>query len=526
MPILTERERIGTKLADKYEITAILGSGGMGTVYVAAHAWTGRRVAVKVLKPSYVENEEVVKRFLREARAAAALHHPNVVDVLDMGRTDDGAVYMVLELLEGDSLGSLLRQHGKMEPARVLPILVPMAEALAEVHDRGFVHRDLKPDNIFVASLRGRTVPKLLDFGIAKALHDPDSSTRTGAIMGTAYYMSPEQASGRSDVGPPTDIWALGVVLYEALAGTPPFTAETATGVLVKILTTPPAPVPDHVPAQIARVVENAMRSDPRERFADMRAMASAMREAAEELRITLPDAVAVEVRTPEEIERASYEPADPRAAAARAATVPSEDRVAPSFLQTIPREAPVRADPRRAPSTPTSPALDLAVAVELPTDTRAPAAASPTTSRATWIVGAIATVVIVVLAYLAFVRSPPAASEPGASTTTSAASTAPPATTAAPPTPTGDPPHGALPPATSVAPPEAVDHGAPESTRDETSERRGEHVRGAATREGRGGHDTSVRSTPEVTTMETSATSTTMREPGDEEPVQVRDEW
>ena len=346
MPILTERERIGTKLADKYEITAILGAGGMGTVYVAAHAWTGRRVAVKVLKPSYVENEEVVKRFLREARAAAALHHPNVVDVLDMGRTDDGAVYMVLELLEGDSLGSLLRQHGKMEPARVLPILVPIAEALAEVHDRGFVHRDLKPDNIFVASLRGRTVPKQLDFGIAKALHDPDSSTRTGAIMGTAYYMSPEQASGRSDVGPPTDTWALGVVLYEALAGMPPFTAETATGVLVKILTTSPAPVPDHVPAQIARVVEHAMRSDPRERFTDMRAMARAMREAAEELHITLPDAVAVEVRTPEEIERASYEPSDPRAAAARAATVPSEDRVAPSFLQTIPREAPRKPAP------------------------------------------------------------------------------------------------------------------------------------------------------------------------------------
>ena len=526
MPILTERERIGTKLADKYEITAILGSGGMGTVYVAAHAWTGRRVAVKVLKPSYVENEEVVKRFLREARAAAALHHPNVVDVLDMGRTDDGAVYMVLELLEGDSLGSLLRQHGRMEPAKVLAILVPIAEALAEVHERGFVHRDLKPDNIFVAALRGRSVPKLLDFGIAKALHDPDSSTRTGAIMGTAYYMSPEQASGRSDVGPGTDIWALGVVLYEALTGMPPFTAETATGVLVKILTTPPAPVPDHVPAPIARIVEQAMRSDPRERFAHMRAMASAMREAASALDIALPDAVAVEVRTPEEIERASFEPADPRAAAARAATVPSEDRVAPSFLRTIPREAPTkgRATEGASVAVSTSPALDLSVAVDPPTTVSGRAAAS---GRGVWVLGAVATVVIVVLAYLAFVRNV----SPTAQTSPPRLTTAPAATVTAPETP---PPSGTLPPPTVAEPPagevppsdgSGASSSTPSASDEAASRGRGEHGRGGHPRQAPEPETVQVATPLQGSTMEASTTGT-MREPGEEEPVQVRDEW
>ncbi len=507
MPILTERERVGTKLADKYELSAILGSGGMGTVYTAVHTWTGRRVAVKVLKPSYAENEDVVRRFLREARAAAALHHPNVVDVLDMGRTDDGAVYMVLELLEGDSLGALIRRDGKMEPARALPILVPMAEALSEVHARGFVHRDLKPDNIFVASLRGKTIPKLLDFGIAKALDDTDASTRTGAIMGTAYYMSPEQAGGRPDVGPASDIWALGVVLYETLTGEPPFTAESATGVLVKIITTQPPQVPPEVPSALARIVERAMRHSPSDRYSDMREMMSVMRDAAQSLGIALPDPVAVEIRTPEEIERASFEPSDPRAAAARAATVPSDGVIAPSFLKTLPREAPRKDGPV------SSGASEAAIT--------APPSAARSTSPATWIVGALATAVILVLAYLAFVRTPASSTE----AVLAPASPVPVPTPAAPTvgtTPTT--PVAATTPTAPTTP--AVPSGAtpPEPSPDvEPTTAPAEH-HGGSTGARRTDHPTS--SPPPSGGTESTSMTTTSSQPDEEEPVHVRDEW
>ncbi|MBX7197526.1 MAG: protein kinase [Sandaracinaceae bacterium] len=433
MPILTERERIGTKLEGKYELDAILGTGGMGTVYVGRHAWTGRRVAVKVLKPSYAENEDVVKRFLREARAAAALHHPNVVDVLDMGRTDDGAVYMVLELLEGDSLGSLLRRDGKMSATQLLPVLVPIAEALSEVHARGFVHRDLKPDNIFVATLRGRKLAKLLDFGIAKALDDPDSSTRTGAIMGTAYYMSPEQASGRPDVGPPTDVWALGVVLYEALSGVPPYTADSATGVLVKILTTPPAPIPRDVPEVLASIVQRAMQGDPAARFADMRAMASALREAARSLGVALPDPVALEIRTPEEIVRASLEPADPRMAAARAATVPSVEPYVPSSLETLPREA-----PRKAVTEEPAPPASAPAPVSISTGPISP----PPTHTQRWVIGGLAAAVVLLLVFLVLERAPWAS----APTTSAPTGTVPTGTVPTGTVPTGTVPTGTVP--------------------------------------------------------------------------------
>ncbi|UJR79576.1 Serine/threonine protein kinase [Sandaracinus amylolyticus] len=309
MPILTERERVGTRLAGKYDLTAILGRGGMGTVYAGVHAWTGRKVAVKLLKPALAEDPNVVRRFLREARAAAALRHPHVVDVLDMGQEDDGAVYLVLELLDGESLGGLLRRRKRMTPEELLPIVLPVADALVDVHAKGLVHRDLKPDNVFVARGRGdRQVPKLLDFGIAKILEDTSGTpgTRTGAIVGTPHYMSPEQASGSGEIGPASDVWSFGVLLFECLSGKLPYEAETATGVLVKIMTsTPPtlARVAPDVPRPLVRVIEHAMQSDAAARFLDARVMRDALRDAAGALGIAIPDEV------PEE----SSEPAPPR---------------------------------------------------------------------------------------------------------------------------------------------------------------------------------------------------------------------
>lgn len=351
MPILTERERLGTRLAGKYDLSAILGRGGMGTVYAGVHAWTGRRVAVKLLKPALAEDANVVRRFLREARAAAAIRHPHVVDVLDMGQESDGAVYMVLELLEGESLGTRLRRTGRISPEDLLPILVPVADALVDVHAKGLVHRDLKPDNVFVARGRGDAiVPKLLDFGIAKILEDTSGTpgTRTGAIVGTPHYMSPEQASGSREIGPASDVWSFGVVLFECLSGRLPFEAETATGVLVRILTSPPpsiSKVAPEIPRPLVRVIEHAMQSDPANRFLDARVMRDALRDAANELGIAIPDEVPDEPSAADApasagavlppIDVASVEVASAEASGGRdrsavesAPTIPSQDRV------------------------------------------------------------------------------------------------------------------------------------------------------------------------------------------------------
>ncbi|AKF07818.1 serine/threonine-protein kinase [Sandaracinus amylolyticus] len=341
MPILTERERLGTRLAGKYDLSAILGRGGMGTVYAGVHAWTGRQVAVKLLRPALAEDPNIVRRFLREARAAAALRHPHVVDVLDMGQEDDGAVYMVLELLEGESLGALLRRRKRMTPEELLPIVLPVADALVDVHAKGLVHRDLKPDNVFVARGRGdRSVPKLLDFGIAKILEDTSGTpgTRTGAIVGTPHYMSPEQASGSGEIGPASDVWSFGVLLFECLSGKLPYDAETATGVLVKIMTsTPPSlsRVAPDVPRPLVRVIEHAMQNDAAARFLDARVMRDALRDAATQLGIAIPDEVPDEPSAPPpartgdlapiEVQVASSERTGDRSAIESAPTIESQ---------------------------------------------------------------------------------------------------------------------------------------------------------------------------------------------------------
>jgi serine/threonine-protein kinase len=202
VPILTPAERIGTVLAGRYRIEAILGAGGMGVVFAGKHELTGRPVAIKLLQPGLVTDPEVLARFFQEAKASAALNHPNVVDVLDVG-TDEDTAYLVLERLEGQALGARLEACGVIDPKELLEILLPAMDALAAAHERGIVHRDLKPDNVYIhRDIRGRRVPKVLDFGIAKLVEtDSDVKTRTGGLLGTPHYMSPEQAQGLKDVG-------------------------------------------------------------------------------------------------------------------------------------------------------------------------------------------------------------------------------------------------------------------------------------------------------------------------------------
>jgi len=286
MPILTPEERVGTLLADKYQIKEIIGKGGMGVVFGAEHTWTGRDVAVKVIHPSLSEDTSLAQRLLREARTAAKLNHPNAVQVLDMGEDTDGTVYLVLERLEGEPLGEYLWDKGTIGFDEALSLLLPVMSALAGAHEKGLVHRDLKPDNIFLHQGANGLVPTLLDFGIAKVLQEEGARvTRTGMMVGTPQYVSPEQAHGDDEVGPATDVWAMGVVFFEALTGEMPFEGDSPTQVIVKVCTTDAPRLVDRgvEPRVLAAAVDRALRADLSERYANMREFADALVDAAGE---------------------------------------------------------------------------------------------------------------------------------------------------------------------------------------------------------------------------------------------------
>jgi len=272
MPILTDQERLGTTVGDgRYRIESVLGRGGMGTVFEAVHEWTGRRVAVKLLRHDVASDFEASQRFLQEARSATAIEHPNVVEVLDMGRHDDWTVYMVFELLRGQSLADRLDVVGRLEPMEAVMVLLPVADAVAAAHRLGIVHRDIKPDNIFLEDDgMGYIRPKLLDFGIARAAERKSGQVRTGAIAGTPEYLSPEHAQGFR-AGPASDVWSLGIVLFECITGTRPFEADSVLNVLVAIISNPIPSLRDRpdVPEAIAELVERALVRDPDARIPD-----------------------------------------------------------------------------------------------------------------------------------------------------------------------------------------------------------------------------------------------------------------
>jgi len=239
----------GRILGGKYRLAALLGRGGMGSVWRAEHVELGTPVAVKLIDPQYAESEEALERFRREARAAALLRSTNVVQVFDYG-VDDDTPYIAMELLVGVSLCAELTRRTRLEPAETAAVLGAVASAMARAHDLGIIHRDLKPENIFLVDERDKTVVKVLDFGIAKmvALGSGPSlaMTRTGAMMGTPYYMSPEQAGGRRDVDHRSDIWSFGVIAYECLTGARPFAEETLGGMILAICSHP-IPTPSRI---------------------------------------------------------------------------------------------------------------------------------------------------------------------------------------------------------------------------------------------------------------------------------------
>lgn len=225
---------IGREIEGKYRIDGKVGAGGMGTVYRAQRIHIGDEVAIKILHPQHVSEPQATERFRREAQAAARLKHPNAVSIYDFGVTGDGLVYLVMELVEGQSLRQIIRRQGPLTPSAAADIITQASAALDEAHRNNIVHRDLKPDNIIVnASVNGLRV-KVLDFGIAKLRDVPAGNlTQTGSVMGTPHYMSPEQCLGE-ELDHRSDVYSLGIVLYEMLAGVVPFNSPTSTAVVVQ----------------------------------------------------------------------------------------------------------------------------------------------------------------------------------------------------------------------------------------------------------------------------------------------------
>jgi len=275
----------GEVIAGKYEVVKILGSGGMGVVVAARHVELGSRVAIKFLKPELVADELSMARFMREARAAVSLTSEHVARVMDVGKLESGAPYMIMELLRGVDLETLLEQHGRLPIEQAVDFVLQACVALAEAHALGLVHRDLKPANLFLTEMvDGSPLIKVLDFGIAKTRQSAGKAahnlTATGVALGTPSYMAPEQVRAAKDVDRRADIWGLGVVLHQLVGGAPPFDAETMPALCAKIIADAPvrlsAACPG-VPAELEAVVARCLEKRVEQRYANVAVLARAL---------------------------------------------------------------------------------------------------------------------------------------------------------------------------------------------------------------------------------------------------------
>lgn len=283
---------LGQVVAKRYRIERLIGRGGMGVVYLAEHTELHKRVALKVLHRYMSTNTEVVARFEREAVAAGRLAHPSIVAATDFGLLEDGSFYLALEYIDGKSLAEMLAENGPLEERRALAIAFQINDALCAAHDAGIVHRDLKPDNVLLVSMEdGRDLVKVVDFGIAKLMLDEDHQeglTRAGLVFGTPEYMSPEQAMGHT-VDARSDLYGVGMLLYEMLCGTSPFKAQEVTEMLAKQITEPPPPLPEHVSTRLGALVLWLLQKDPDERPETAQRLAEELCEIAGDLQYSLP---------------------------------------------------------------------------------------------------------------------------------------------------------------------------------------------------------------------------------------------
>jgi serine/threonine-protein kinase len=377
----TSTLKTGDLVGGRYQIQRFLGSGGMGAVYAAVNNKTGRQVAVKILRDAAVTDERK-RRFLREAKATNAIGDPHVVDVLDVFEDADGSPVMVMELLEGETLRSRLKREEKLPLEAVAEIFVPVCRVLEKAHAIGIVHRDLKPDNIFLAivSPDEPPMPKVLDFGIAKVM-DPatlvadthDGQTNTGTLLGTPHYMSLEQAMSEKDIDRRADVWAIGVMLFEAITGRRPLVFENLGQMYTQLLQEEVPSIRDHaeLPEALATVIDRCLVKDRTERLDDIAVVTRAlMREDA-----TPPDPV-----PPKRRRWPALAAALAAAALGAIAFAASEDAVTllPLSLPTAaPIVAPVASEPVALPSASTPAASSARTVSRLPPPAKPPSSAS-----------------------------------------------------------------------------------------------------------------------------------------------------
>jgi eukaryotic-like serine/threonine-protein kinase len=279
----------GSVILERYRVGRLLGSGGMGSVYQAEHVSLGQEVAIKFIHPQLAESEEVRRRFETEAKAAAQIRSRHAVSVIDHGVTESGQPYIVMEYLEGESLEQAMKRRGRLPFAEVVQIVVQVARALQQAHEAGIVHRDLKPDNVFLAKDKEATkfgwTVKVLDFGIAKVVHDDKvggvGTTKTGMVLGTPLFMSPEALTASAPVSPASDIWSLGACAFAAACGRVPFDGEAIGDVVLKVCAAP-MPVPSQLAPDLPKAFDDwfarACARDLGSRFRRVGEMADALR--------------------------------------------------------------------------------------------------------------------------------------------------------------------------------------------------------------------------------------------------------
>jgi serine/threonine-protein kinase len=334
--------REGDVLAGKYRIERVLGVGGMGVVVAARHEQLGQLVAIKFIREDALGNEDAVERFLREARSAVRLKSDHVARVIDVGKLESGAPYMVMEFLDGDDLARVLEEHGPMAPDAAVELVLQACDAVAEAHAAGIVHRDLKPENLFLTkTLAGRPKLKVLDFGVSKSSGmmggGQGALTRTRSMLGSPLYMAPEQMRSAKDVDARADVWALGVVLFQLLTCRWPFEAQNMPELCLKVVTEPPQPIaslrPDLAPGLIA-VIERCLDKDAARRYVDASALAQALEPFAPEFAPRRSPSAA-------SLERPEVSVAPATRATLPSSDVPSQVTPAPSAWDSAGRRAP-----------------------------------------------------------------------------------------------------------------------------------------------------------------------------------------
>ncbi|AUX47049.1 uncharacterized protein SOCE26_085610 [Sorangium cellulosum] len=281
----------GDLIQSRYRLVKLLGAGASGSVWAAKNELIDRDVALKVMRPDVAEDAVALQRFFNEAKASGRVRSPSIVEILDLGQAEDGSPFLVFELLIGEGLDEWLRRERTIEPETLVEIFTGLARALDMAHQQGIIHRDLKPANLYIhRNHQGELIGKILDFGISKVMEKEHNFalTRTGCVVGSPAYMSPEQAAGREDIDARADIWSLGVVMYEALTGTLPHQAPNYNALMVRILSKDCDPIAARnpgLPPRLCQIVDACLRREREDRIASAGALAKELEAVRRELR-------------------------------------------------------------------------------------------------------------------------------------------------------------------------------------------------------------------------------------------------